>query len=353
MIRLRSLLTILTLLITTGIVGLVSAVPASATYVTPTATPKGEKVKEGASLARVLVKLPKNTGTALKIPYKTVGGSAKPGKDFKKTKGTLTIKKGTKSASIYIPLINDDVPEPTEEFTVKLTDGATYNLSAKTVTVTIKDDDEATVEQWTGDLTVHVTKNNVSGSVTQAEDWTMLLHLVLETDANHSSWYPTAASSWTAQGVKTSTDSSSECAAHPSRWEFDDGGTFTPEPSLANPGPSQSTYRLNNVYGKKSVDDSFIYPPVMEVGLTRVPSTEYTYWDYTHTCSEHVAADEETLGFQTTWRTSDPVNHPGTFPLTLTYKNGGATLTVDFTDTYHQSAGMTTTSRVTGTLTAS
>ena len=71
---------------------------------------------------------------------------------------------------------------------------------------------------------------------------------------------------------------------------------------------------MHGLYGKKSIDDSFLTPPVMEVGTTVVPATTYSYWDYTHTCSEHVASAEVTLGFQTQWRTSDPVRPPGNLP---------------------------------------
>ena len=71
-------------------------------------------------------------------------------------------------------------------------------------------------------------------------------------------------------------------------------------------------------------------------------------------CQSTVSEAQVSLGFQTTWRTSNPVGHPGTFPLTIHTTNGNETsLSVDFSDTYHQQAGMTTTSRVTGTLRAS
>jgi hypothetical protein len=350
--RPRALTVVLTLA-TLGLLCLVPVGPASATHHPPTVTPHGEQVSEGASLARVVVKLNRKSGLTLKVPFTTVAGTAKPGQDYRTTKGTLKIKKGTRSASIWIPLVDDTTPEGTEQFKVRLKDGGTYDLASRTVTVTIKDDDQATVDRWSGDLTVHVTQNNVTGTVTIAEDWTMLLHLVLEPDQYRDSWIPTAASSWSVQGVRTSTDSANECAAHPSRWEINTSGTFVPNPPQ-NPPLGQSTYWLKNVAGKKSIDDAFPYPPVMEVGITYVPATAYTYWDYTHTCSEHVADAEVTLGFQTQWRTSDPVGHPGTFPLTINSSNGNETsLSVDFSDTYHQSAGMTTTSRVTGTLTAS
>lgn len=356
MIRLRILTVILTLVLTVigaGSLGL-GLDPASATYSPPAATPHGEKVAEGASRARVVVKLSKKSPATLHVPFKTVAGSAKPGQDYKTTKGTLTIKKGARSASIWIPLVDDKTPEAPEEFKVKLKDGATYNLTSDTVTVTIKDDDQATVDRWSGDLTVHVTKSNVTGTVTVAEDWTMLLHLVLETDQNHTTWIPTSASSWSLQGTRTSTDSVDECAAHPSRWEFSTTGTFVPDPVSHTPTLGQSGFWMHGIYGQKSIDDSFLTPPVMEVGTTVAPATAYTYWDYTHTCSEHIANGQVTLGFQTQWRTSDPVAHPGTFPLTIQSSNGNETsLSVDFSDTYHQSAGMTTTSRVTGTLTAS
>jgi hypothetical protein len=77
------------------------------------------------------------------IPYYTADGTAKAGKDYTLSKGTLSVSPGTMKASIKVPVTNDWEVEGDESFSVRL--GAPGPLGAAVVngdsTVTIKSDD--------------------------------------------------------------------------------------------------------------------------------------------------------------------------------------------------------------------
>jgi len=307
-------------------------------------TPKGESIKENAGRARVILTVANKAKKKIKIPFKTVAGTAKPGRDYWTTKGKATLKKGTRQTSIWIPLINDKSVESTEKFTVKLKDGAAYNLKRKSVTVTIVDDDKVVVNRWSGDLTVHVTQHQVSNPTIVDDDWTFVAHLVLAPDQYRTSWLPTSASTWTLQGTRTTTDPTGDCAAHPDHRDFDTTGNFMANPLSGYPQLGQAQYWLKSAAGS--------VPYVMEAGPITAANTYHSWAYYSGSCHESVSDSSTSVGFQTHWRTSDPVGHPGTFPFTF---HGGSnpTLTVDFTDDYSQQTGWTTHSRVTGTLHAS
>lgn len=329
------------LLVLVVMAGLAAPVlPASATSDPQYVTPQGETVKENAHLARVQLTLRKKAHMRYKIPFRTVAGSAKPGRDYKTTKGTVTIKKGAKSVSVWIPLINDKVIEPTEKFTVKFKRTSRwYALTKNEVTITVLDDE--VVKKWSGDITVHVTQHEVQNPTTIDEDWTFVAHLVLKADQWGTSWFPTSASSWTLSGTHVVRGGNADCPNTPDHMDFQTTGAFMANPLSGYPATGQAQYWMKSAAGT--------VPAVMEAGPISADATSYSYWDYTHTCTEHVSASDISVVFQTHWRTSDPVKHPGTFPLTM-HKGEDPTLTVNFTDTYSQQAGWATHSRVTGTL---
>jgi hypothetical protein len=78
------------------------------------------------------------------VHYETVDGTALAGSDYVAVSGTLSFGPGEVSKSFSVPITNDNVFEPTESFTVKLTDpagGEAYLLSPSTGTVSISSDD--------------------------------------------------------------------------------------------------------------------------------------------------------------------------------------------------------------------
>ncbi|HEX7333081.1 MAG TPA: SBBP repeat-containing protein [Pyrinomonadaceae bacterium] len=81
-----------------------------------------------------------STGS-LSVDYATIDGTATAGQDYTATSGTLTFNGGETSQTIQIPILNDDVTESFETFTVVLRNGA--NLEAvgapHTLVVTVLD----------------------------------------------------------------------------------------------------------------------------------------------------------------------------------------------------------------------
>ncbi|MBB4736611.1 hypothetical protein BJY16_000070 [Actinoplanes octamycinicus] len=78
------------------------------------------------------------------IPYYTADGTAKVGKDYTLTKGTLTIRAGDMKGTIKVPVINDRDMEDDETFSVRLGNVGPFGSSVVNgdATVTIKSDDK-------------------------------------------------------------------------------------------------------------------------------------------------------------------------------------------------------------------
>ncbi|MCY3948609.1 MAG: LysM peptidoglycan-binding domain-containing protein [Acidimicrobiaceae bacterium] len=82
---------------------------------------------------------------SLAVAY-TVGGTAASGADFTALAGTVSVAKGTASATIAVTVNDDALDEDAETIILTLTDGAAYDLgSTKKATVTVADDDTAGV----------------------------------------------------------------------------------------------------------------------------------------------------------------------------------------------------------------
>jgi hypothetical protein len=82
--------------------------------------------------------------TPVTVHYETVDGTALAGSDYTASSGTLSFGPGEVSKSFSVPIVNDNVFDPGESFTVKLTDpagGQAYLLNPSTATVAITDND--------------------------------------------------------------------------------------------------------------------------------------------------------------------------------------------------------------------
>ena len=99
-------------------------------------------VDEDAGTATLTVRRGGGSDGIANVRYATVQASARSGKDFESTSGTLTFFDQQTEASIVIPILDDDLVEATESFNVTL-DRPTIAplLVPRTATVTILDDD--------------------------------------------------------------------------------------------------------------------------------------------------------------------------------------------------------------------
>jgi len=98
-------------------------------------------VDESVGTANVEVELNHASTEAVTVSYATRKGTALPGRDYRGTSGTLTFNPGETTKMIPIKIINDQVPETTEDFIVKLLSPINVVIADDEARVTINDDD--------------------------------------------------------------------------------------------------------------------------------------------------------------------------------------------------------------------
>jgi hypothetical protein len=109
----------------------------------PVASITGVTVAENAGPANFKVSLSAASGREVTVHATTVSGTAFPGSDFEGRSGApVTIPAGATEATFPVPLVNDDVNESTETFSVELSAGSNALVPpGTTATGTITDDD--------------------------------------------------------------------------------------------------------------------------------------------------------------------------------------------------------------------
>ncbi|MFN8494327.1 MAG: Calx-beta domain-containing protein [Caldilineaceae bacterium] len=104
-------------------------------------------INENVGTASLTVLLSHATTQTVTVNYTTVDGTASAPGDYTASSGTLTFNAGATTATLAVPIINDNVHEGDEAFSVKLNNasgnGATIALGGDTAIVTIQDDDPA------------------------------------------------------------------------------------------------------------------------------------------------------------------------------------------------------------------
>ena len=92
-------------------------------------------------MAAFTVTLDAPSATPVTVDYATASGSATAGSDFTAASGTLTFAPGQTTRTILVPTLNDAVAEPTETFTVNLSNPVGATIADGTGVGTITDDD--------------------------------------------------------------------------------------------------------------------------------------------------------------------------------------------------------------------
>jgi uncharacterized delta-60 repeat protein len=138
---------------------------------------------ENAGVAQLTVTRTGGDLGAIDLAYTTSGGSASPGVDYDGAAGLVTLAAGQTNGTISIPLLDDDLAESNETFSVRL-----YILTAPAVagtitnaTVTITEDDsriqfsaaEYGVGEAAGPVTINVTRSGSSAGGAAAACTTM------------------------------------------------------------------------------------------------------------------------------------------------------------------------------------
>lgn len=103
------------------------------------------QAREGSTSAEALftIRLSQVASRVVTVEYATADGTARAGEDYVSSRGTATIPAGASSATIPIPILNDNVIEPDETFAVVLSaaNGAALAAEQTTGTAVITDDD--------------------------------------------------------------------------------------------------------------------------------------------------------------------------------------------------------------------
>jgi hypothetical protein len=108
----------------------------------PVLTVSNAEAEEGAKALVFRIDLSKPAGRSIFVVYGTFDRTAKAGEDYQEQRGSLEIQPGDSSASVRIPVIDDDVAEDDETFEVFVTaDEAMASISNKRAVGTILNDD--------------------------------------------------------------------------------------------------------------------------------------------------------------------------------------------------------------------
>ncbi|MFM2347698.1 MAG: hypothetical protein RL654_2451, partial [Pseudomonadota bacterium] len=177
-----------------------------------------QTVNEGTGTVTFTITLSRASEQAISVDYRTVPGTALAGQDYSALTGTLTFAPGETTKTLTVAIVDDQVFEGAETFTLALSNAVNASVSKPVTTVTIVDDGSGSVppEVIPTDDTPHV--RSVS-SPTVAEGGNLDFQVVL----SHASATPQVISVAPGSGTATlGTDTGAPWVS------FDGGVTFTP-----------------------------------------------------------------------------------------------------------------------------
>ena len=106
----------------------------------------GSSAAEGDGAMEFPVTLSMAASRAVTVEYATSAGSATAGVDYEETSGTLTFTPETTEQTIRVAILDDDVDEPAETFTIALSAAVNATIGSGQATGVILDDDLPVVE---------------------------------------------------------------------------------------------------------------------------------------------------------------------------------------------------------------
>ncbi len=109
---------------------------------------------KGRKNAKFAVTLDEASDQTVRVNYATGNGSAKAGKDYRKTNGTLTFKPGQTRKTVTVPVFGDTLDEGNEKFKVNLSKPKNAKLGDRRGIGTIRDNDKVVPQLSIGDATV-------------------------------------------------------------------------------------------------------------------------------------------------------------------------------------------------------
>jgi N-acetylneuraminic acid mutarotase len=112
---------------------------------TPTLTINSPVVTEGSDVVFTFT-LSAAAGRDISFDWQTTDNSATDGSDYTSDSGTVTISAGATSANVTISTTDDEVEEPTEDFTIDLSNAVSVTLGATQATAQVNDNDTGKVK---------------------------------------------------------------------------------------------------------------------------------------------------------------------------------------------------------------
>ncbi|MEB3343543.1 Calx-beta domain-containing protein [Okeania sp.] len=109
---------------------------------------------KGRKNAKFTVTLDNESDNTVQVNYSTANDTAKAGKDYQKTNGTLTFKPGQTKKTIKVPILGDTIEESNEKFNLNLSKPKNATLLDKRGIGTIRNDDKTLPKISIGDAQI-------------------------------------------------------------------------------------------------------------------------------------------------------------------------------------------------------
>lgn len=112
-----------------------------------------QSASESAGTIGLTVTRSGSTAGAATLNYTLAAGTATAGTDFNATGGTVNFIDSQATATLSVPVVNDNIVELDETFTVTLSDPSVGTITTATATATIQNDDAAAITLTAADVT--------------------------------------------------------------------------------------------------------------------------------------------------------------------------------------------------------
>ena len=126
------------------------------------------QVDENAGTVTLTVTRTGGSDGEVSVDFATANGTATSGEDYTSNSGTLTFADGETSKTVVITILDDDIDEPNEDFTVGLSNVVGATLGNDSATVTIIDDDNPGVLSIASTASVNENDGTVEVTVTRS-----------------------------------------------------------------------------------------------------------------------------------------------------------------------------------------
>lgn len=155
-----------------------------------------------APAATLTVRLPRKATSRVTVTWRTVDGTARSGRDYKRSSGKLVFEKGQRAKKIKVPIVDDEITEATEYFYVAIA-SRDARVTRKRASVSIIDDD---IAPYTGDVAVTSRWEQEANGFYTLETWTLTFRPKLVMADLGTAWYDDGYGEWELSGSRVLED---------------------------------------------------------------------------------------------------------------------------------------------------